>query len=443
MPVHKLTSGARIYVPVVIVGAGQAGMSASYYLCQAGVEHVVLERYKRFHAWKADRWDSFCLVTPNWQCKLPDWPYRGDDPEGFMLKDEIVDYVEGFAENFKAPLHEGVTVTRVERSPDGPFEVDTDAGIWSADHVIVASGGYDRPVTPHFAGNLDPDIRQIYSKTYRRPSDIPEGVCLVVGTGQSGVQMMEDLHIAGRDVRLAVGSAPRCPRWYRGKDATDWLHQMDYYKVTIDQQPDPRSTEAKTNHYVSGRDGGHEIDLRRFASEGLHLYGPVADMQGSAIRFLPDLEQNLDEADQSYVGIRKMIDDYIAQEEISAPEEQPYEKVWRPQTEITEIDAAAEGITSILWCIGFRPDYSWLSVPCLDDRGRPIHKRGICEENGVYFLGLGWLHTWGSGRFQGVAEDAAHVASEIARQLAVRSNQQALTDKIGLRREGRFCSVEQ
>ena len=417
MPVHKLTSEARLFVPVVIIGAGQAGMSASYYLCQAGVEHVVLERYKRFHAWKADRWDSFCLVTPNWQCNLPDWPYRGADPEGFMLKDEIVDYVEGFAESFKAPLHEGLTVTRVERGPDRRFEVDTDAGLWSADHVIVASGGYDRPVTPHFADNLDPEIQQIHSKAYRRSSNIPEGTCLVVGTGQSGVQMMEDLYVAGRDVRLAVGSAPRSPRWYRGRDATDWLHRMGYYKVTIDQQPDPRSTEAKTSHYMSGRDGGHEIDLRRFASEGLHLYGSVADMRGSTIRFLPDLEQNLDEADKSYVGIRKMIDDYIAREGINAPEEKPYEKVWRPQTEITEIDAAAEGITSILWCIGFRPDYSWLKVPCLNEAGRPVHSRGICDENGIYFLGLGWLHTWGSGRFLGVADDAAHVSGEIARAL--------------------------
>jgi putative flavoprotein involved in K+ transport len=418
MPVHPLKPHSRTHVPVLIVGAGQAGMSASYYLCRAGVDHVVLERHKRFHAWKYDRWDSFCLVTPNWQCKLPDFPYRGDDPEGFMLKDQIVDYVEAFCDSFDAPLHEGVTVTRVEKVED-IFEVDTDQGSWTADQVIVASGGYDRPITPPFAERLDPSITQIHSKSYRRPSDIPDGTCLVVGTGQSGVQMMEDMTIAGRDVRLAVGSAPRSPRWYRGKDATDWLHRMGYYDITIDQQPDPKTTEAKTNHYMSGRDGGHEIDLRRFALEGLQMYGSVADMEGTTIRFLPDLEQNLDSADKSYVGIRKIIDDYIAREGIDAPYEPPFEKVWRPETEITHIDAAAEGITSILWCIGFRPDYDWLKVDCLDARGRPVHTRGVCTEKGIYFLGLGWLHTWGSGRFLGVAEDAAHVAQAIMQQQSV------------------------
>ncbi|ARE81517.1 putative oxidoreductase CzcO [Roseovarius mucosus] len=414
MPVHTLIPHARTHVAVLIVGAGQAGMSASYYLCQAGIDHVVLERYKRFHAWKEDRWDSFCLVTPNWQCKLPDFPYQGDDPEGFMLKDEIVEYVEGFCNSFEAPLREGVTVERVEKIDD-IFEVDTDQGLWTADHVIIASGGYDLPITPPFADRLDPSIRQIHSKFYRRPSDIPDGTCLVVGTGQSGVQMMEDMIIAGRDVRLAVGPAPRSPRWYRGKDATDWLHQMGYYDITIDQQPDPKGTEAKTNHYMSGRDGGHEIDLRRFALDGLQMYGSVADMDEATIRFLPDLEDNLDAADKSYVGIRTMIDDFIAREGIEAPVEPPFEKVWRPKAEITQIDAVAEGITSVLWCIGFRPNYDWLKVDCLDSRGRPVHQRGVCTEKGVYFLGLGWLHTWGSGRFLGVAEDAAHVVQAIVR----------------------------
>lgn len=419
MPVHDMTLApeARTHLPVVVIGAGQAGLSASWHLCRAGIDHVVLERHMRFHAWKNQRWDSFCLVTPNWQCRLPDFPYAGGDPDGFMLKDEIVAYVEAFGDSFDAPLREGVTVTRVARGAEGRIDVDTDAGLWSADHVIIASGGYDRPVTPPFAADLDPSITQLHTRDYRRPDDVPEGRCLVVGTGQSGVQLMEDLRLAGREVALAVGPAPRSPRKYRGRDATDWLHEMGHYDVTIDQTPDPKATEAKTNHYMSGRDGGHEIDLRKFAQDGLPLYGSVAGMQGTCITFAPDLEKNLDDADKSYVGIRNMIDAYIAEKGIDAPAEPPFEKVWRPATEVTEIDAAAEGITSVLWCIGFRPDYSWLQLECLDDRGRPIHKRGVCDEAGVYFLGLGWLNTWGSGRFLSVGEDAAHVAGVITRRL--------------------------
>lgn len=409
---------SRTQIPVVIIGAGQAGLSASWYLCRDGVEHVVLERSTRFHAWKNQRWDSFCLVTPNWQCRLPGFPYKGDDPEGFMLKDEIVDYVEAFADGFDAPLQEGVAVTRVAQTDEGRFEVDTDDGLWLAEHVIVASGGYDRPITPPFAADLDRSITQLHTRDYQRPENISEGKCLVVGTGQSGVQLMEDLRIAGRDVALAVGPAPRSPRMYRGRDATDWLHEMGYYERTIDQQPDPRATEAKTNHYMSGRDGGHEIDLRQFALDGLQLYGSVTGMEGTSITFASDLEKNLDDADESYVGIRKMIDAYIDETGIDAPEEPPFEKVWRPETEITRIDASEEGITSILWCIGFRPDYGWLQVDCLDDTGRPIHQRGVCDLDGVYFLGLGWLHTWGSGRFLSVGEDAAHVTSCIIRRLS-------------------------
>ena len=271
---------------------------------------------------------------------------------------------------------------------------------------------------PPFAADLDRSITQLHTRDYQRPENIPEGKCLVVGTGQSGVQLMEDLRIAGRDVALAVGPAPRSPRMYRGRDATDWLHEMGYYERTIDQQPDPRATEAKTNHYMSGRDGGHEIDLRQFALDGLQLYGSVTGMEGTSITFASNLEKNLDDADESYVGIRKMIDAYIDETGIDAPEEPPFEKVWRPETEITRIDAAEEGITSILWCIGFRPDYGWLQVDCLDDTGRPIHQRGVCDLDGVYFLGLGWLHTWGSGRFLSVGEDAAHVASCIIRRLS-------------------------
>lgn len=419
MLIHDMKSAplTRTKTSVVIIGAGQAGLSASWHLCRMGVDHVVLERNTRFHAWKQQRWDSFCLVTPNWQCKLPGFPYAGDDPEGFMLKDEIVEYVEAFADSFNAPLREGVMVTLVSQLEDGTFEVDTNAGYWAADHVIVASGGYDRPITPAFAANLDPSIAQLHTRDYMRPEDIPEGRCLVVGTGQSGVQLMEDLVIAGREVSLAVGPAPRSPRLYRGRDATDWLYEMGYYERTIAEQPNPRATEAKTNHYMSGRDGGHEIDLRKFARDGLTLYGSVTDMAETTIRFAADLEQNLDDADKSYVGIRDMIDEYIAENGIDAPIEVPFTKAWRPDAEITEIDASIEGITSVLWCIGFRPDHSWLDVNCFDETGRPIHTRGACQTEGLYFLGLGWLHTWGSGRFLSVGEDAGYVATLIERRL--------------------------
>ena len=404
-------------IKVVVVGGGQAGLSASYFLSKSGIEHVVLERSQRFHSWKNDRWDSFCLVTPNWQCRLPEWPYTGHDPTGYMVKDDIVDYLEGFANSFEPPIQEGVRVTDVERFPDGKISITTNKSRWLADFVILATGSYDLQVKPDFSKNLNPDIVQISSKSYKRPSDIPDGTCLVIGTGQSGVQMMEDLWMEGRDVRLSVGSAPRSPRVYRGRDATDWLYEIGEYSKTIEEQADPRHTEAKTNHYLSGRDGGHEIDLRDFALKGLKLYGTVSHIQNDHIFFKSDLEENLDQADESYLKICRMIDDYIETDGIDAPDIPVFTKKWKPAKETPSLNMTTEGITSILWCTGFKPDYSWLKIDCLDERGRPIHKRGITSQSGVYFLGLNWLNTWGSGRFLSVADDAEFLVDNIKNNL--------------------------
>ncbi|CUH78689.1 putative oxidoreductase CzcO [Tritonibacter multivorans] len=404
----------REHKSVVIVGGGQAGLSVSYYLCREGLDHVILERHQKFHSWRSNRWDTFCLVTPNWQCRLPDFPYQGTDPEGFMVKDEITDYLDAFAETFDPPVIENCEVTKITQRPGGGYFVDSSQGDFSADQVVIATGGYDNPIVPPYAKTLDPSIQQMHSVDYRRPAQMPEGGTLVVGTGQSGVQLMEDLHLEGRDVHLAVGPAPRSPRMYRGRDATDWLYEMGHYHMTIDKHPNPEHAVSKTNHYMTGRDGGHEIDLRKFAREGVSLYGSVSGMDGSRIQFLPDLEANLDDADQSYVRIREAVDSYIDKNNIDAPTEPAFEKVWRPEQEITEIDCKKEGITSILWAIGFRPDYHWIDVDVFDARGRPVYRRGVCKTEGFYFIGLGWLNTWGSGRFLGIDEDSRYLVQQIA-----------------------------
>ncbi|MGV1947575.1 MULTISPECIES: MSMEG_0569 family flavin-dependent oxidoreductase [unclassified Agrobacterium] len=401
------------HVPVLIIGGGQAGLSVSWYLMQEGVEHVVLERRQRFESWRNNRWDSFCLVTPNWQCRLPGWHYKGADPNGFMLRQEIVDYLDGFAESFSPPIREGVDVTHVSPRDSGGYWIETSSGNLTADQVVVATGGYDNPIVPSYAADLDATILQMHSRDYRRPSQLPDGGTLIVGTGQSGVQIMDDFHLEGRPVHLAVGPAPRSPRKYRGRDATDWLYDAGTYAVTIDTHPDPIKALTQTNHYMSGRDGGKEIDLRKYALEGVRLYGSVAGGSGTTMMFLPDLEKNLDDADRSYLGIRKQIDAWIATHAINAPEEPPFEKVWRPVQEITEVDLAEAGIKSIIWAIGFRPDYSWLKVDCLDQRGKPVFRRGVTDAPGLYFIGLGWLNTWGSGRFLGIDEDSRYLAEQI------------------------------
>ncbi len=411
------------HIPVVIVGGGQAGLSTAWCLKQQGIESIVFERNRAFHSWRVNRWDSFCLVTPNWQCRLPDFhydrEYGGTDPHGFMLRDEITDYLDAFLDRTAPQLHEGVVVTRVAPVTGGGFTVETSVGIWTCDQVVIATGGYDTPIEPDYARRLSPDIFQMHSVDYRNVDQFPEGGVLIVGTGQSGVQLMEDFTRAGRDVHLAVGPAPRSPRKYRGRDATDWLYDAGHYSVTIDRHPDPVKAMTQTNHYMSGRDGGKEIDLRRFhVEDGVSLYGSLADMDGTTVRFLPDLAKNLDDADRSYVGIRDQIDAYIAREGIDAPTEPPFRKVWEPEREITEIDLAGAGITSVLWAIGFRPDYSWIEAEVFDTRGKPVFRRGVTDQPGLYFIGLGWLNTWGSGRFLGIEEDSRYLAGCIAQACA-------------------------
>jgi putative flavoprotein involved in K+ transport len=404
---------------VVIVGGGQAGLSLSYYLKQRHIDHVVLEKQSAMHTWRNQRWDSFCLVTPNWQCKLPGWEYRGDDPHGFMVKHEIIDYLDGFARHVNAPLHEGVNVQRVTPtsiSASRAFEVMTSHGTIQAGQVVVASGGYRIPIIPRMAERLPHAVLQLHSEQYRNAQALPEGAVLVVGCGQSGAQIAEDLHLAGRKVYLATGEAPRCARFYRGKDVVDWLADMSYYEMSVNEHPLREGVRDNTNHYVTGRDGGRDIDLRKFALQGMALFGQLEDADGSTLRFKANLKTNLDHADQIYNGINASIDKYIAQNGISAPPGETYAPVWEPKEERQHLDLQQAGITTVLWCIGYAPDFNWLDVPIFNGRGQPHHQRGVTSQAGLYFLGLPWLHTWGSGRFSGVARDALYLAERIEAQ---------------------------
>lgn len=418
-----MTVSATPHVPVIIVGGGQAGLSVAHNLDRKGIGYVVFERHRKFHSWRVNRWDSFCLVTPNWQCRLPgyhyDKEYGGTDPDGFMLRDEITAYLEGFAQSFAPNIRENVQVTHIGHRPQGGYTVQTSIGDWTCDQVVIATGGYDKPIEPAFARDLDPTIVQMHSVDYRNPGQQPEGATLIVGTGQSGVQVMEDFVRAGREVCLAVGPAPRSPRKYRGRDATDWLYEAGHYDITIDTHPDPIKAVTQTNHYMSGRDGGKEIDLRKWhVDHGVELFGSLSNMDGAKLEFLPDLKKNLDDADKSYEGIRTQIDAYIARNGIDAPEEPPFRKVWEPEEERTTLDAKAAGITSVLWAIGFRPDYSWIDVDVFDARGKPRFHRGVTDVRGMHFIGLGWLNTWGSGRFLGIEEDSGYLADQIEEQLS-------------------------
>lgn len=403
------------HYPVLVIGGGQAGLSVSYYLKAMGLEHLVFEKNTVMHSWKKERWDSFTLVTPNWQCDLPGLPYDGNDPHGFMTRDETVAYLERFAAKVKAPIREGVAVTYVSTDEDGIYHVTTSDGGYTADQVVVASGGCHIPVIPRMAERIPHWIFQMHSAQYKNADQLSDGAILVVGSGQSGAQIAEDLHLSKRKVYLATGDAPRVSRFYRGRDVVDWLNDMGYYDLSVNEHPLGKDVRNNTNHYVTGRDGGRDIDLRRFALEGMELFGSMVDYDADNLIFKPNLGANLDKADSTLNKINARIDAWIEQEDI-VTEEGPssYTPLWSPEQERTELNLTQSGITSIIWCIGFRPDFRWLDAPVFNGQGHPQHTRGVTNQPGLYFIGLPWLHTWGSGRFAGVRKDAEHLVDHIA-----------------------------
>jgi putative flavoprotein involved in K+ transport len=410
-----MSASALPHYPAIVVGGGQAGLSASYWLSRAGLDHIVFEKKTAMNKWWSERWDAFCLVTPNWQCQLPGHAYDGPDPNGFMVKAQILDYLEAFRQRVNPPIRENVEVLSVEKEATG-FKVKTAAGACTADAVFLATSLYGTPSVPHFSNQIPQSILQLHTADYRNPTALPDGSVVVVGSGQSGAQIAEDVHLAGRKVHLVTGNAPRCARFYRGRDVVDWLWDIGQYEITV-ADDGMGHKRHDTNHYLTGRDGGRDIDLRVFAQQGMALYGRLSNVGGGRMIFDANLRANLDEADRVYNGINALIDKHIARTEVSAPLAEPYKPVWQPDRESTELDLIAAGVSTVIWATGFAPDWSYVHLPIFDKTGYPTNRRGVTSVPGVYVLGLPWLWTWGSGRFLSVGRDAeAVVNAEVSRR---------------------------
>jgi putative flavoprotein involved in K+ transport len=401
-------------VDTVVIGASQAGLAISYYLTQAGREHVILEKERMAKAWRDERWDSFTLVIPNWTLGLPDMPYDGDDPDGFLTRQEVVDYLEKFAGLFDPPVLEGVEATAVEAAPgSGDLIVRSSAGDYRATNVVVAAGMFQSPRIPALSERLAADVMQIHSSQYRNPDQLPPGAVLVVGSGQSGAQIAEELFEHGRKVYLATGRAGRLPRRYRGEDGARWLWRTGIADRTVDQLPTPAARFASSAH-VSGKDGGHTLNLHRFSRDGITLLGHLRDGQGTRLEIAPDLKENLAAADKVAREFKQGVDKFIEKEGLQAPEDdEPELRDGYEAPVITELDLESAGISTIIWATGYRFDFSWVKFPIFDEFGYPVQHRGVTPQPGLYFLGLPWLHTIQSGLLSGVGEDAAHVAKHI------------------------------
>ncbi|MBK7456341.1 MAG: NAD(P)-binding domain-containing protein [Anaerolineales bacterium] len=404
------------HLNTIIIGGGQAGLATSYYLQQQQVEHVVFEQAAQAgNAWRNSRWDSFSLLTPNWTLQMPGAEYQGDDPDGFLPRGEIVAYFEDYVKRFDLPVQYGVRVTAVEHVADsGKYQVTTDRGVWLADHVVVATGLFQGPKKPAFAENLSSRITQLHSSAYRNPQSLPDGAVLVVGSAQSGCQITEELYESGRKVYLCVGSAGRAPRRYRGRDVFDWLKQAGFFDRTVDKLPTPKA-KFSGNPHLSGKDGGHTINLHQFVRDGVQLMGRITSGENETVMLAGDLHESLAKVDKFEADVVKIIDDFIAKNGIDLPAESlPDLRDGYAVENIRELDLASAGINTILWAQGYTFDFSLIKLPVTDADGYPIQQRGVTNYPGLYFVGMPWLSKYKSGLLVGVGEDSAYIASHIA-----------------------------
>jgi putative flavoprotein involved in K+ transport len=406
-------------IHTAVIGAGHAGLMISALLRQAGREHVVLDRRRHVGGGWQDRWDEFRLVTPNRLMSLPGYPYDGPDPDGFMPRDEIVARIARYAEVIDAPI---VPATEVLKLSPGngtgrSFRLQTSRGTLAATEVIVAAGGFHVPKRPAISAELSPRLAQLHSHEYRNETLLPPGGVLVVGSGQSGAQIAEELHNAGRRVTMAVGHCGRLPRRYRGQDIMGWLADVvargpgfDTRLPTVDQLPDPRLRFAGNPH-VSGHGGGHDTNLRRFAADGIRVVGHLESGAGEHLRIASDLGANLRFADSFFdERFRPIIDRFIDRAGIAAPADDREAVDFEPP-EVAELDLAADGISTIVWTTGYRVDFDWINLPIHDAQGMPKHKRGETEVPGLAFVGLPWQLDQTSSTFIGIVRDAEYLAA--------------------------------
>jgi putative flavoprotein involved in K+ transport len=403
---------------VVIIGGGQAGLALSYCLTRKNRKHIVLEQGRIGESWRSRVWDSFTLVTPNWTVQLPGLSYSGTDPDGFMLRDDVVRHLENYANLFHAPLRLGVKVTSLRKNrSDNGFVLETNNGVIETRVVCVATGAYQRPRIPSCSSAFPSEILQLHSSEYRNPSALPPGNVLVVGSGQSGAQIAEELNENGRKVYLSVSKCGRIPRRYRGQAYNKAF--VGLMEMTPDKLP-PFVKKFGCNPHVSGKNGGHDINLRQLSRNGVVLLGHIQDVREGELGLAGDLQENLNFADQFAAQMKKGVDDFISQAGIEAPPDSnpddPSLRDWPRGDPILSLDLKGAGITSVIWATGYKYDFSWIQIPVTDETGYPIHQRGVTSYQGLYFVGLQWQFKAKSSLLYGVGEDADFIASHITKQ---------------------------
>ncbi len=401
-------------VTVVIVGAGHSGLAMSYHLRSRGIEHVLLERGEVANSWRNERWDSLRLLTPNWQNRLPGFTYEGPDPDGFMRCEEVVGFIDAYAQTIDAPVHTGTNVACV-RAVDAGYEVETNDGTWRCAGLVLASGACNAPALPEAAQRLPDTVTSITAFDYKAPSDVPEGGALVVGASASGLQLAAELADAGRAVTLAVGEHVRMPRTYRGRDIQHWMEVTGRLDEGIDDIDDLVRVRNVPSPQLVGTEDRNTLDLNALTDRGVRLVGRFAGYADGRAQFSGSLKNVCSLADLKLGRLQGQIDEWIEEHVPDAPPGDRAEATRVPDSPELMLNLEREDIRSVVWATGYRPDYSWLDLPVLDRKGKLNHTGGVVDDApGLYALGLTFLRRRSSSFIHGADADAAEVAEHLA-----------------------------
>jgi putative flavoprotein involved in K+ transport len=409
---------------VVVVGAGQAGLGIGYHLQECGVEFVILERGEIAESWRSQRWDSFAANTPNWMNGLPGSPYDGTSPDGFYLRDELVASFERHAAAHDLPVRLGVNVESVAAAEDShgfivkAVERDGQTLSLHTSNVVVASGLMRAPKIPPIQGRFPDTVTQLHASDFRSADMLPDGAVVVIGSGQSGCQITEDLISAGRSVYLCTSKVARAPRRYRGRDLTEWMSDLGMFDHRIQDLEDPMMQFAAQPQVSGVGRLGRTVSLQDLQRRGAVLMGRLSSVVDGVLDTDEALANHIAFADEFSTEIKRIIDDYAAEHglDIAPPEIDPIDIPAGPDVAragLTTLDIDAADIRTVIWCTGFTANLEWLRVPVTDEAGHPLHVRGVSTVRGIYFLGFPWLHTRKSGLIFGIDEDARHIVETI------------------------------
>jgi putative flavoprotein involved in K+ transport len=400
----------------VVIGAGHAGLAASHNLSSRAIDHVVLERGEVANSWRRERWDSLRLLTPNWQSRLPGFAYDGQDPDGYMTMGEVVSFIDRFAGLVDAPVRTGTTVTSVRRTDDG-YLVTTDQGSFACRTVVIASGACNLPAVPRLAEAVPSGVEQVTTFDYRGAEALPDGGVLVVGASATGVQLAAEIQRSGRPVALSTGEHVRMPRMYRGRDVLWWMDSTGVWDQRYDEVPDLTRARRLGSPQLAGTTDRTSLDLNALTDLGVELVGRSAMVRDGEMLFSGGLRNVISLADLKMDRLLTTFDEWAAGADPDVKPPERFEPTRVPASTRLRLDLRGGEIRTIVWATGFRPDYTWLDVPVVDEKGHLTHDGGVVDSPGLYALGLPVLRRRKSTFIHGIADDAREVVDHLARHL--------------------------